>query len=241
MKYFLAQIGIILFTALAEETISKWISTWILVVSLMVILTAFLISSRFHEYSFQGAQKVISGTKFMLKSFGIFSVLFVIMLLLYFRNVGENHSSLIEKYLHVTVKNNNPCFYIDAFEQENEFIIEKMKIVEITSRSEYTKMMWNKNLDIPISSMFGANQCVLYGENDSFFNKPKTLQIGVLYNVNMVGSRKNVRRDQRSDEDKIDLSATFYLKKNHNTNQIEAVIPNVEQETNMIEMLKEQK
>lgn len=236
MKYFIAPIGIIFFVILAELTISKWISTWILVVGFIVILMLFLISSRYHEYQSQGAKRSIEITKFMLKSFGIFIVILAVLIYMF---GGEKFSYPIEKYLHVTVKNNNPCFYIDAFEQKNEFIIEEMKIVEITSRREYTKMMWSKDLDTPISSMFGAHQCVLYGENDSFFNKPKKLQIGVLYNVNMVGSRKNARSDQRSDEDQIDLRAVFYLKKNEKTNQIEAVMPDVEQEYNMRKKLKE--
>ncbi|MDD5051151.1 MAG: hypothetical protein PHO27_00285 [Sulfuricurvum sp.] len=230
MKYFLAQIGIILFTVLAEETISKWISTWILVVSLMVILTAFLISSRFYEYSFQGAQRVISGAKFMLKSFGIFSVLFVSMFLLYFIYGGDKFPQPIKKQLHITMEQDIPCFYIEPFDGIEAFDIDGFQIIKPLMPYE---RYWGvgsfadkyKQIKIPLTTFTGVKQCIQYGGKNKLFDEPsKKLEMDVLYKATMEGPRRNIPKGKEEDDGNwLTAETWFYLSKNQKTGQIEAI------------------
>ena len=165
MKYFLAQIGILLFVAAIEITIGKWVSGWVIIPSLIAILTIFVISSHYHEYRFSDTPKVIDRAKFMLKNLGIFSVVFAILVLLYFRYGGERFPQPLEKPLHITMKNDLPCFYIEPFVGMETFEIHGIQIIK---PPEPYERYWGigyfadkyKQIKIPFSSFIGEAQCI---------------------------------------------------------------------------------
>lgn len=243
MKYFLAQLGIIFFVILAELTTSKWISTWILVVSLMVILMLFLISSRYHEYQFQGAKRGIEIANFMLKSFGIFSVIFAILLLLYFRYGGEKFPQPIRKQLHITMKDNNPCFYIEPFVGMEAFSIYRVSIAESVMVPEgYSRLegSWNIDMNNSILIFSGIEQCIPYGvKNELYSESSKKLETDVLYSATMEGPRNNIPKGKEEEDGNwLTANVGFYLSKNHKTGEIQVNILNEEQRVAWLTKLK---
>jgi hypothetical protein len=228
MKYYFAQIGIICFVIFAEPTISKWISTWILFVGLMVILTLFLISSRYHEYQFRGAQRGIEIAKFILLSFGIFLVLSAIIVFLYFNYNGDKFPQPIKNQLRITMKDNNPCFYIEPFNEMEAFDLYEVHVIKPPMPYEgyWCAGLCDKTkIAIPLSFFAGTEQCIPYGVKNKSFSAPsKKLQIDVLYEASIDASRRSIPKGKKEDDGNwLTANVWFYLSKNSKTGELNAI------------------
>lgn len=219
--------GIALLVILAEVMIGKWIPSWILTVGLIVILMVFLISSRYYEYQFRDTQMVLNKVKFMLKNLGIFIVILAVLIYMF---GGEKFSQPTYKKLNITMKDNNPCFYLESFTEMDAFDVHGIQIIK--SATPYERY-WGvgyfadkyKQIKIPLSSFSGEAQCIPYGAKNEFFSEPsKKLETDVLYSATMDGGRRNISKGKEEDDGNwLTANVWFYLTKNQKTGQIEAI------------------
>lgn len=182
MKYLLGLIIIALYFIFLDSYIVKIVLT---------ILTGIVI----YKYEIREDQKIVSMGQLIAKLFIVSVIAFIILLGMYFfmgdSGAGDGHVS-IRKKLHVTIKDNNPCFYVDSFEGIDDFDINNLDVSLILPRHEWTKATsaWNDNLNtsnpLHLSSIKEANQCIPYGIQNNITSAPfKKLQTNVLYDVTM--------------------------------------------------------
>jgi hypothetical protein len=202
-----------------------------------------------YKYEIREDQKMASMGHLITKLFIVSVIAFIILLGMYFfigdSGTGDGHVS-IRKKLHVTIKDNNPCFYVDSFEGIDDFDINNLDISLILPRHEWTKATsaWNDNLNtsnpLHLSSIKEANQCIPYGIQNDITSVPfKKLKMDVLYSVTMEGNKRNLSQDKLKNGDSIWLHRAFYLDKNKTTGEIEVVMPDQTQVATWVKKIED--
>jgi hypothetical protein len=164
---------------------------------------------------------------------------------------SEHFPTTIHKELHITIKENNPCFYIDTFEGINEFNIDYFNVNKVGTNSQWLKKeyMWKDEIDtnriLPFTAIAEKNQCLLYGIKNTISSVPsKTLQTNVLYQIKIQGTRKNIPKSggyiDLKDGDRILLHSIFYLVKNQKTSETKIIIPSQTQVVEWVKKMDEQ-
>lgn len=175
---------------------------------------------------------------------GLFSLLFLLILL------GDANQTpySIKKELHVTLKNDTPCFYVNSFEGINNFDINYFSVIRmdlniVKSKKNY---MWRDELDnnrtLSLSSIVGENQCLIYGvKNTTTSASSKQLRTNVIYKVEIEGRKRGLAENKLKNGDIISLYRLFYLVKNQKTGEIEIIIPSTIEVDNWIKKMDEPK
>lgn len=237
MKYLLGLIIIGLYFIFLDSYVHKIILT---------ILTGIVI----YKYEIREDQKMLSMGQLIARLFIVSMIAFIILLGMYFfigdSGAGDGSVS-IRKKLHITIKDNNPCFYVDSFEGIDDFDINNLDVSLILPRHEWTKAtsVWNDNLNtsnpLHLSSIKEAKQCFPYGiKNNITSVHSKKLKMDVLYSVTMEGNKRNLSQDKLKNGDSIWLHRAFYLDKNKITGEIEVVIPDQTQVAIWIKKMEDQ-
>jgi hypothetical protein len=197
---------------------------------LMAILAIFVVISYLRPYRSPRSLNILRGAKLLFQWVGIFLALMMFLLW----GASEHFPTPIHKELHVTIKDDNPCFYVDAFEGIENFKINDFTISKMDSEIDWRKKTYTYKMDdnstISLSSITGKDQCLLYGvKNMSASFPPKKLQTNVIYAITMQGTKKNIPKSSGyidlKDGDRIFLYRVFYLAKNPKMGKKEIVIP----------------
>lgn len=161
------------------------------------------------------------------------SIVVIASLAIYVFFIGDSGAgsgyTTIEKKLNITIKDNNPCFYIDSFDEMEAFDIDGIQISKPPMPYE---RYWGigsfadkyKRIKIPLKTFAGTEKCVQYGAKNKFFNESsKKLTTDVLYKASMSGIKRNIPYEKVKDGDEIRINVNFYLSKNQNTGEIKAI------------------
>lgn len=237
MKYLLGLIIIGLYFIFLDSYIVKIV---------LSILTGIVI----YKYEIREDQKIVSMGQLIAKLFIVSVIAFIILLGMYFfmgdSGAGDGYVS-IRKKLHVTIKDNNPCFYVDSFEGIDDFDIDYFNVEEIRPPAEWInpKFMWRYSKDanntLQLSTFVGVDQCIPYGRQINLKTIPsKKLQMDVLYNIKMEGTKRNIPEKKLKNGDGIWLYGAFYLVKNQKNGEINIILPSNSEVNDMVKKMEDQ-
>jgi hypothetical protein len=153
---------------------------------------------------------------------------------------GEKRPSYpMEKPLLITIKDNQPCFYVEYFNGIDEFTLTTFGIYTTNRNMIESKNMWGNYLPnsetirpFKLALLKGKNNCIKYATKDSFIlSQAKNLKINTLYSVFINGKTANAHElgtrdwsNSPQDNNWIEIRSNFYLSKNKSTNQLEVII-----------------
>ncbi|MDD3597210.1 hypothetical protein [Sulfuricurvum sp.] len=161
----------------------------------------------------------------------------------------ERKDPRVEKPLKIKMVNDNPCFYIEPFEDMDKFVIRNFAVTfrvspvdlayqwdegefDTTSADSYNQPIGQRYL-FPTSAISGQDSCVKYGTDlDKNMSTVKKLKMGTMYSVWGIGYNKKQWMSAKEKVGEIYLGTRFYLQKNSSTNKLEAIIVNDNNHTN---------
>lgn len=260
MKYFIGMIIVGISFVFSDLILRMLMSYWYIIFPVLTVIYFFVVTSVPKPYEFSGSQKVLSISRWIVKIvWTVIITLFVLLLLrVLLGGLAENNPHPISKKLHIAMKQDTPCFYIEPFDGMEAFDIHGFQITKPPMPYE---RYWGigyfadkyKQIKIPLSSFAGESQCILYGAKNKLFNESsKQLNADVLYNATMEGGQRS-KPNGKEDEDGDWLTAEiwFYLSKNPKTGEINATelslsqanawIKNMDDNNKSIEITKEKK
>ncbi|MDD5084399.1 MAG: hypothetical protein PHT88_05740 [Candidatus Moranbacteria bacterium] len=188
-----------------------------------------------YKYEIREDKKMVSMGQLIAKLFIVSVIAFIILLGMYFfmgdSGAGDGHVS-IRKKLHVTIKDNNPCFYVDSYEGIDNFEVYRISVTKLNDSPKASESYWcvgfcgdkHTQINIPFSALEGVDQCIQYGViNEVFSASAKKLETDTLYNIEIEGSKKNIPLNNLKDGDEVDAELFFQLVKNPKTGEIQAL------------------
>lgn len=167
----------------------------------------------------------------------------IVMLVLYtfFISGCEGRDPRVEKPLKIKMVNDNPCFYIDPFEDMDRFVIRNISVnhaisplsyenqwhegeFDTTSFDSYNQPIGQRYL-FPPSSISSQDSCVEYGTDiDNNVSTVKKLRTGIIYTAECIGYNKKQWMSEKEKVGEIAVNTLFHLEKNQQTGRLEAVI-----------------
>lgn len=230
MGFLFGLIIVLLLSLSIQPILLELISYWYISTPILMIISYFIIKKSSEIDHFHGNQKALFIIKWCIRLFavGIFSIciFFILMLLFFARDGTEGDFVNINKKLNVMMKDNTPCFYINAFEEIDTFEIQSIFAIKQVDNeaSEYNEIVWDTpKIHIPFTAIVGKDQCIPYGlKNEIPSVKSKKLETDVLYHVEISGP-KNIIPKKYSNYQVVE-SVYFYLSKNPQTGKSEIVL-----------------
>ena len=214
------------------------ISYWYVFIAVWTIIYFFVVTSSPKPYEFPGSEKALLISKWIIKASWIFmATLIALILLLMAPKDGREDDA--DKKLNVTMKDNTPCFYIDAFDEIDTFEIKNIFATKQVNdeASEFHETIWRisesdrSKIHIPFTVIVGKEQCIPFGlKNEIHSVESKNLDTDVLYQVMIHGIRKNITEVYNTDL--ISAGIYFYLSKNPKTGKSEIVLASQKQINN---------
>ncbi|MDD2369899.1 MAG: hypothetical protein PHQ90_11395 [Sulfuricurvum sp.] len=169
--------------------------------------------------------------------------LFLFFLFIYVFYGYERKDPRVEKPLKIKMVHDNPCFYIEPFEDMDRFVIRNISVdhtisplsyenqwhegeFDTTSADSYNQPIGQRYL-FPPSAISGQDSCVEYGTDlDKNASTVKKLKTRVIYSADCVGYNKKQWTSAKEKVGEIYFGTTFYIQKNSSTNKLEAIIVN---------------
>lgn len=258
MKYFIGMIIVAISFVFSDLLLRMLMSYWYVILPILAVIYFYVVTSVPKPYEFPGSQKVLFISRWIVKIvWTVLIALFVFLLLrVLLGGLAENNHPSIKQKLNITMKDNNPCFYIEPFEGMEAFDLSMVHVIKPPvpyERYWCEGLCENKKIAMPLSLFAGTEQCISYGiKNKTFSASSKGLEIDVLYEASIDASRRDVSKGNEEENGNwLTADVWFYLSKNPKTGEINATelslsqanawIKNMDDNNKSIETTREKK